>query len=155
MSPCFNPPWQPLPYNTCFKHNNMICWKVRSAQHRLKCSSVSYLLQSKSRCPYSSWWDWILLLDPHSTANLSFVHFTPASWMFLEHSRALMPLSFHLCFLFWIFLTYIFYCSIVALQGFRWTARWFSHAYTHILFFRLFSIISYYNILTIVACAIQ
>ena len=63
--------------------------------------------------------------------------------MFVEHSRARMPFIFHPCFLFWIFSTYIFYWSIVALQGFRWTARWFSYTHTHILFFRLFSIIGY------------
>ena len=37
---------------------------------------------------------------------------------------------------------------------FRYTARWFSYTCTHILFFRLFSVIDYYRILTIVPCTI-
>ena len=40
--------------------------------------------------------------------------------------------------------------SIVGLQYFRCTAKWFGYMYyIHILFFRLFSIIGYYKILTV------
>ena len=44
-------------------------------------------------------------------------------------------------------LIYIFYWSIVDFWCFRYTARWFSYTYIHILFLRLFSIIGYYKIL--------
>ena len=50
------------------------------------------------------------------------------------------------------FLIYVFYWSIVDLQCFRCTARWFSYTYIQIIFLRLFSIIEYYKILTIVPC---
>ena len=40
--------------------------------------------------------------------------------------------------------TYIFYWSIVALQRFRCTARWFSYTHTQILLLKLFSVIGYY-----------
>ena len=50
---------------------------------------------------------------------------------------------------------YTFYQSIVDLQCFRCTARWFSYTFIHILFFRLFSIIGFYKILTVVPCAIS
>ena len=46
------------------------------------------------------------------------------------------------------FLIYIFYWSIVDWPCFRCTAEWFSYAYTHILFLKLFSIIDYYKILS-------
>ena len=51
------------------------------------------------------------------------------------------------------FLIYIFHWS-VDLQCFRCTARWCSYANTHMLFLKLFSIIDYYKILTIVPCGI-
>ena len=44
-----------------------------------------------------------------------------------------------------LFLTYIFYWSIVDLLCFRCIGRWFSYTYTHILFLELFSIISSVN----------
>ena len=44
---------------------------------------------------------------------------------------------------------------IVDLQCFRYAGRWLIYTYTHILFLRLFSIIGYYKILSIVPCAIQ
>ena len=45
--------------------------------------------------------------------------------------------------------------SIVGLQYFRCTTRWFTYTYTHILSFRLFSIIGYCKISTIIPYAIQ
>ena len=42
----------------------------------------------------------------------------------------------------------------IDLQCFRCTAKWFSYTYTHILFFRLFSIVGYYKILTFFPCPI-
>ena len=53
------------------------------------------------------------------------------------------------------FIIYSFYRRTINLQCFRYTARWFSYTYTHILFFWLFSIVDYYKILTIVPCTIQ
>ena len=50
---------------------------------------------------------------------------------------------------------YIFYWSIVDLHCSSFTARWFSYTNKHILFFKLFSVIGYYKILTIVPYAIQ
>ena len=48
---------------------------------------------------------------------------------------------------FFFFLIYIFYWSIMDLQCFMYTARWFSDTYTYILFFKLFFIIDYYRYL--------
>ena len=50
---------------------------------------------------------------------------------------------------------YIYNWSIIDLQCFRCTARWFGYTNTHISFLKLFSIIDYYKILTVVPCAIQ
>ena len=44
---------------------------------------------------------------------------------------------------------------IVDVHCFRHIARWFSYTNIHILFLKLFSIISYYKILTRAPCAIQ
>ena len=49
--------------------------------------------------------------------------------------------------LFFFFLIYIFYCNVSGAQQ--------GDSVTHILFFKLFSVIGYYKILTIVLCAIQ
>ena len=51
------------------------------------------------------------------------------------------------------FSSLIFYWSMVDLQCFRCTARWFSYTCTHILFLKSLSIIGYYKILTIVPLA--
>ena len=64
-----------------------------------------------------------------------------------SHLNSWQPL---VCF----FLIYIFYWSTVAWQCFRCIAEWFNYTYIHILFLKLFSIIDYYKILTIVPCAI-
>ena len=50
------------------------------------------------------------------------------------------------------FLICVFYWSIVDLQCFRCTAGWFNYTYTHILFFRLLSIIGHYKVLAVVLC---
>ena len=50
---------------------------------------------------------------------------------------------------------YIYYWSIVDLQCCRFTAWWFRYTNTHTLFLKLFSIVGYYKILTIVHYAIQ
>jgi len=57
-------------------------------------------------------------------------------------------------FFFFFFNIYILYWSIVDLQCFRYTVRWFSYTNTHLLFLKLFSIIGYYKILTMVPYAV-
>ena len=70
--------------------------------------------------------------------------------------RLLELFHFLKCLFFYFFLIYIYiYWNIVDLQCFRCTARWFSYTYTYILFLKLFSIIGYCRILTIVACDLQ
>ena len=70
-----------------------------------------------------------------------------------KHLFVLLHISVF-CFFSPLIYTYIVYWSIVDLQCFRYTAKWFSYTYTYILFLRLFSVVDYYNILTIVPCAI-
>ena len=61
--------------------------------------------------------------------------------------------------IFVLFFNYIFYWSIVDLQccvSFRCTAKWISYTYTYIhSFYRLFSRIDHYRVLSRVPCAIQ
>ena len=82
----------------------------------------------------------------------------------LSYQRSPCPRLFQFVFLFnylffyiytYFFLFFIFYWSVVDLQCFRYTARWFSYTNTHILLLKLFSIIGYYKLLTIVPYAIQ
>ena len=64
-----------------------------------------------------------------------------------------MPSFFHKLLILLFFYMYFFYWSLVDLQCFRCTARWFSSTNTHKLFFKLFSIIGYYKILVTVPYA--
>ena len=64
-----------------------------------------------------------------------------------------MPSFFHKLLILLFFYMYFFYWSLVDLQCFRCTARWFSYTNTHKLFFKLFSIIGYYKILVTVPYA--
>ena len=111
-----------------------------------------------------------LLSQPHHTQNTLTVLVTPDVGGLVPLSSSLSPqqsglrLSSTLCFLINLFLfkKYIFCWSIVDLQCFRSTARWFWYKYTyiyyfwiiHILFLKLFSSIGYYKILIMVPCAI-
>ena len=63
-----------------------------------------------------------------------------------------------LFFVFFCLLIFILYWSIVDVQrcvSLRCTAEWFSYAYIFMFFFKFFSYLGYYKILSIVSCAIQ
>ena len=76
-----------------------------------------------------------------------------SDWTSIVNTKDLR--CFFLCFKYIYIYMYIYDWSIVDLQCFRYTARWFNYANTHILFLKLFSIIGYYNILTMVPYGIQ
>ena len=83
-----------------------------------------------------------LYLIPHFSLR-------PSEGIWLSQSRGLrIKIVF-------IFLIHTYYWSIDDLQCFRCTARWFSYTNTHRLFLKLFSIIGYYKILTMVPYAVQ
>ena len=61
-----------------------------------------------------------------------------------KYSTVLAPCMDSFFFIY-IYIYIFFFWSIVDLKYFRFTAKWFSYTHTHILFFRLFSIIGYYK----------
>ena len=101
------------------------CERMHIVQWQIK-ELVSGDLERPKICTCIGW----CVIDPHAVSAI--------------FSITVMPIFF---------LIYLFYWSIVDLQWFRCTARWFNYTCTHILFFRLFYIIGYYKILTIVPCA--
>ena len=76
------------------------------------------------------------------------------TWFFYSKEAFSTDSPFFLFFFNFFFLNW----SIVDWQGcvtFRCPAKWFSYLYIYVFFFRFFSIIGYYKILSIVPCAIQ
>ena len=114
----------------------------------------------------------LLIYFMHNSLYLSPLHLScPSSlpslhWQPLVHSLCLWVcfcfyLFFFFAFLFNVHLLlmfkflFIFNWNIVDLQccvSFRWTAKWFNYAYTHMFSFRFFSFIGYYKILSIILC---
>ena len=114
------------------------------------------------------WWGF---WDP-GPAGTRTLHFSMAAWQCLippcdverdsrkgegySAKEKVMPFIFHI--FFQLNLIFILYWSIVDLQycvSFRCTATWFGYTYIYPFFFRFFSHVGYYGILTRVLWAIQ
>ena len=127
-------------YKICFLNNRMITQMLRRWGWREECKYWFTSLWRKKYEMISS----CIMMTSYRMACIEQSHFQGKNpqWNWFFKKRI------HLVF----FLIYIFYWTLADLQRFRYTARWFSYTYIHILFFRLFSVIGYYKLLIIVPC---